>query len=270
MIAALQMYDWAEVRPRTDAFWARVQAALHVEGIEAPALLSRPDDIASPWPAPDLVIGQTCGLPYISGRCGSAVVIGRPCYGVEGAEGATYRSALIGRADEDGELAAFRGRHAAINETGSQSGCNALAVEILRQKLDPGRGFFSKVTFSGSHRASAGLVADRKADIAAIDAVAWALFQELEPVRAARLRVIAWTTAMPSLPFICGTDHAAHRPALYGALHQATLDLAPQGASVTPGIPVDVLPADDEDYDPIRKMASRIRGLRLAPNMPPL
>ena len=72
MIAALQMYDWPEVAARTDAFWDRVAASLSAEGIAAPAALSRPGDLAAAWADPALLLGQSCGLPYVAGRCGGA------------------------------------------------------------------------------------------------------------------------------------------------------------------------------------------------------
>lgn len=260
------MYDWPEVQMRTDAFWSRVRAALAARGIEAPEALVRPASLSEPWTKTDLLVGQTCGLPFVSGRCGNATVIGRPGYGVQGAEGGTYASAIICHAEEEGALAAFRGRIAVINEFGSQSGCNALADEVQRMKLDRERPFFGELLISGAHRDSARMVADRKADIAAIDAVAWALFEELEPVRHARLRVIGWTRNMPALPFITSPTNASSRSVLYDALLEAALASPSMGEKgPIPGIPVDVLPADDEDYTPIRDMAKRIKGMRLAP-----
>lgn len=266
MIAALQMYDWTEVQDRTDRFWSRVSAALSARGIDAPAVLFRPEEISSAWSRQDLLLGQTCGLPYVSGRCGNAVLVGRPDYGIEGAFGGCYSSVLICRAEDEGGLSAFRGRRGAINDLGSQSGCNALADEIQRLKLDGGRAFFGEVLLSGAHRASATLVADRKADVAAIDAVAWALFRELDPVRHARLRVIGETRTMPALPFITSRKNAHMKPALLDALLQAC---APSAAPVA-GIPVMIVPTEDDDYDPVRKMAHRVKGIRLAPNLRPL
>lgn len=264
MIAAMQMYDWPEIHDRTDRFWTAVASNLRAEGLEAPEHLSRPDDLAAPWTRADLVLGQTCGLPFVSGRCGTAQIVGRPDFGVEGAEAGTYRSAIICRADDPRTLGEFRGTHGVINEFGSQSGCNALADEIQRQKLDDNRPFFGQLSLSGAHRNSAQMVADRQADIAAIDAVAWALFAELEPVRHARLRILGWTRAMPALPFITAETNRTHKPVIYGAVLAAAL------AANQTGLPVDIFPADSNDYDPIRKMAARIAGMKLAPEQPAL
>ena len=239
VIAALQMYDWPEVQDRTDRFWDRVRLELIAAGIEAPLALSRPTEISATWTDPGLVVGQTCGLPYVSGRCGGAVVVGRPCYALEGAEGGTYRSALICRADEAGPLSTFRGRRAAVNEIGSQSGCNALAAAVQKAKLDRDGPFFGAVVLSGAHRASAMMVDSSEADIAAIDAVAWALLAEVEPARHARLSVIAWTRTMPALPFITAPAMRDKKNAIYGALLEAALAMdqtgLPRGHSASGG-----------------------------------
>jgi ABC-type phosphate/phosphonate transport system substrate-binding protein len=260
VIAALQMYDWPEVAARTDAFWAAVSAALAAEGVAPPPSLARPADPADAWCDPALLLGQSCGLPYVSGRCGGAVPVARPVYAAEGCGEGTYRSALVCRAGDKGPLEAFRGRVAAVNEFGSQSGCNALADAVRPL----GDAFFAEVVLTGAHRASARAVARGEADIAAIDAVAWALFGEIEPATRDRLTVLGWTVEMPALPFITAGAHADRAPAVFRAVARA----ARPGNPV--GLPIGVLPAADSDYDPIRAMAARVRGLRLAPAAPPL
>ncbi|MEM0990706.1 MAG: PhnD/SsuA/transferrin family substrate-binding protein [Pseudomonadota bacterium] len=248
------MYDWPEVQGRTDAFWAAVRASLPAD-LAAPEALSRPGDLSAPWRDPGLVLGQTCGLPHVSGRAGETVLVARPVYDVAGAGDGTYRSALICRADAPGELSDFRGGIAAVNEPGSQSGHNALLDAVMDVVLAASETpFFSRVVQTGAHRASAQAVAAGEADIAAIDAVAWALFAELEPAHHAQLRVLAWTRAMPALPFITAPRFADRVGELAAALAA--------GAEQTGGLcnPVAVRPAVDADYDPIRQMAAWVQG----------
>lgn len=257
------MYDWPEVHPRLDAFWTRIATALKAEGVEAPATLSRPGSIASTWTLPDLLVGQTCGLPYVSHRCGNAVLVARPDFDLPGAVDASYCSALICRSGDDAEnLAAFKDKTAAINEFGSQSGCNALADAVLDVSSD--QPFFGSVVLSGAHRESARMVADGICDIAAIDAVAWALFAELEQIRYQKLRVLCWTRPMPSLPFITAKRSAGVMDQIYSALELAC------GKDCPTPIPKGILKCEDGDYDPIRVMAARVAGLQLAPNTPAL
>ena len=267
MIAALQMYDWPEVHPRMDAFWAALSANLTTHGIEAPLTLSRPDRLSEPWTRPDLLLGQTCGLPYVAGRCGDAVLVARPDFGLDGARDGNYASALICRADDPAtSLSGFRGRIAAINEYGSQSGCNALADAVLDVHADAQHPFFATVSLSGAHRNSARMVAKGQCDVAAIDAVAWALFAELEPEHHAKLRVIAWTRPMPALPFITSPVNASRIDALREALAATCHAHADQSIPIPQG----VLKADDSDYDAIRQMAKRVQGLQMAKNSPAL
>ena len=265
MIAALQMYDWPEVHARTDSFWAKAVEHLVADHRDPPRELSRPEDMSAPWRDPDLYLGQTCGLPYVAGRCADAVVIARADYGVEGAREGRYASVLVCRSDAEGEaLRDFQGKTAAINEFGSQSGCNALADSVL-DVWDGDDPLFGKVVKSGAHRASAAMVADGQADVAAIDPVSWALFTELEPERHARLRVFGWTRSMPSLPFITASTDEGLQADLWHALFHAA-----EGTPPAPGLPHEILPAKAHDYAPIRMMADRIKGLRLAPDAPAL
>ncbi|MEL7000561.1 MAG: PhnD/SsuA/transferrin family substrate-binding protein [Pseudomonadota bacterium] len=264
MIAALQMYDWPEVQPRLDAFWTSLAQDLRDLGIDAPASLSRPADLGSAWNSQDLLIGQTCGLPYVRDRCGSARLLARPDFDLPGADGGTYSSALICRADDDARtLGDFRSRTAVINEIGSQSGCNVLADAVLDVSDADDVPFFAQVTRSGSHRRSADLVAAGACDVAAIDAVAWALYAEVEPERHARLRVICWTRPMPALPYITAHRNSDIEDALFGALAHGVLKHADSRHRLP--LPVGILAADDADYDPIRAMAERVSGMRLAP-----
>ena len=255
MIAALPMYDWPEAQLVNDRFWTAVADRFSVNGIEAPATLTRGRAPENIWTDPDLLLAQTGGLPLLAGRCGDAVCIARPDYRVEGAGEGLYSSALICRRGDARPLERFRGARAAINGYGSQSGCNALADALPGERQD----FFASVAVSGSHRASARMVADGAADLAAIDAVAWALFAGHEREAFGRLEVVAWTRPMPALPFITAPSRAGHAADLVAALDAAC-------ASVTgPGVPRGVAAAGIADYEPVRAMAQGLRGLRLAP-----
>jgi ABC-type phosphate/phosphonate transport system substrate-binding protein len=89
-------------------------------------------------------------------------------------------------------------------------------MNLLRATVAPlaaGTEFFESVDLSGSHRRSIEMVADGEADIAAIDCVSWAHLQRIAPERTGALRVLGWTEASPSLPFVtaAGTDAATLR-----------------------------------------------------------
>jgi ABC-type phosphate/phosphonate transport system substrate-binding protein len=78
-------------------------------------------------------------------------------------------------------------------------------MNLLRASIAPlasGARFFESVLFSGSHRGSVEMVIEGRADVAAIDCVSLAHFARLHPSAVAKLRILDWTPASPSLPFI--------------------------------------------------------------------
>ncbi len=156
------------------------------------------------WTDPHLVLAQCCGLPYVRALRGKVALIGAPDYGLPGCPPGFYRSAVIVRRDDPREtLDAYRGARLAYNDTGSQSGHAAMLHHIA--PLARERHFFTAAIETGSHAASAALVAGSGADIAAIDMVSWRLIERFR-AEAAELRVLLLTDPTPGLPFIARRD----------------------------------------------------------------
>jgi ABC-type phosphate/phosphonate transport system substrate-binding protein len=216
------MYDWPEVRPATDRFWNVMRDALRAEGIAAPESLDRGRDLKAIWTDPDLVLAQCCGLPFVRMLSERVELIGAPDYGLDGCPPGFYRSAIVVRGDDSREtLDGFRGARIAFNERGSQSGHAAMLHHVAPLARD--RQFFSEASETGSHAASAALVAAGGADIAALDMVSWRLIERFR-LEAADLRVLLLTDPTPGLPFIAarGADVAGTRRAIAAAM--AALD----------------------------------------------
>jgi len=57
------MYDFAQLRLATDAFWRAISTRLQDAGIDSPTALGRSPDYTSAWRDPRLIIGQACGYP---------------------------------------------------------------------------------------------------------------------------------------------------------------------------------------------------------------
>lgn len=226
-IAALPMYDFPELMPAHDALWSALKRRLAAHGIPAPAGLSRDLGHFASWRHPHLLLGQACEYPLAKYFQGVVRLVATPCYTAPGCLGPSYRSAIVVRHDDPAmNLADLRGRRCAVNESDSNSGMNLLRAAIA--PLARGGRFFSAVTSSGSHRNSAALVADGRADAAALDCVSWAHFQNLYPAATGKLRVIAWTEAAPSLPLITAagssdTTLAALRASLAAVIADETL-----------------------------------------------
>ncbi len=204
MIASLTMYRRPELEAEHDRLWAQIRDGLRLAGIKAPDRLSQDAEEAQVWEDPDLVLSQTCGMPYRLGLDKKVRLVGTPDYGLEGCPPGYYRSALVVRRDDPRRaLKEFRNARFAFNDSHSQSGHAAAYWHTAAE------GFWFKTRIrTGQHRLSALAVSEDEADIAAIDAVSWRLMQAYEPF-AEYLRVLDWTTPTPGLPLITGQGNDA-------------------------------------------------------------
>ena len=216
MIASLPMYDRPETAAANDALWSAIRDALGY----GPETLERDGDLWAHWQSPDLLFSQTCGYPYRARLHGAVQLLGTPDHDLPGCPPGHYNAVLIIRrqdprtAPEDFANAPF-----AFNEPLSQSGWAA------PQTWSAARGFaFTRPVQTGGHHASARAVAKGAADIAAIDALTWALIQRHD-AHASGLREIARTDPTPALPYISGSGRDA--AALTGAIETAIASLAP-------------------------------------------
>ena len=222
-VAGLPMYDWPEVHEEVDALWAAIAERLRATGVDAPDGLWRPDHVGDLWVAPNLLVGQVCGLDVVGDLRGRVEVLGALDYAVEGCAPGDYRSVLVCRAGDPAvDLAGCRGRRAAINGRESQSGHGAL-LESVAPLAEGGR-FFGEVVETGSHRESMLAVVEGRADLAAIDAVAWSLAASHEPA-VDDLRIIGWTEPLPAPPLVVGWAQAGLRDTVNSAVADAVASL---------------------------------------------
>ena len=239
MIASLMMYARPELVEAHHAYWAAIRGALARRGIDSPQVLS--NDVAEfdVWRAPDLVLSQTCGLPYRAYLSDDVTLVGTPDFGLPGCPAGYYNSAIVVRKDDErSTLEAFADARFTYNQNISQSGY--AAIYFLAQES----GFwFSDRVESGGHVTSARMVAERQADIAAIDAQTWRNICRFDAF-AAKLRVLAMTPPTPSLPYI--SAKGVNAAALFGAVAEAieTLDDASRQALDLHGF----IPIPKEDY----------------------
>lgn len=220
MIACLPMYDWAEMRPATDRFWALIRDRLRARGIDAPDTLHR-GERWDDWRAPDLLLSQTCGYPYRTALHGHVALVGTPDYGLPDAPPGHYYSQLIVRHGEGSDWRDYLGGVLAINGHDSQSGWAAPQNHAAPEGLS-----FTRQLVTGAHVASAAAVAEGQADIAAIDAVTWRLLARYRSDLAQELTVIARTAPTPGLPLISApsNDSAALAAVVSAAIAALTED----------------------------------------------
>ena len=205
-------------RPSVLAMWQGIADHLCAAGVpDVPTALIWPDDMASHWLAPELLLSQACGFPLVTILDQRVQVVGAFHYEAPGCDGVLNRSQLVVRADDPARtLDDLRGRRVAINGTDSQSGYNSLRA-LLAPLVHGGR-FFSATHVSGAHHLSVLAVRDGLADVASIDCVSLAGFQKHRPDITAGTRVLAQSAAYPGLPLITA---AATPPDTMSALRDA-------------------------------------------------
>lgn len=219
------MYDHPAQRAANDRLWAAMAGSLRSEGVaDVPETLDRSRDVHALWRDPSLLFGQTCGYPLIADSSLALRVLALPVYATQGCVGATHTSVIVARADDVGtSLDNFLQRRAAVNDRRSNTGMN-----LLRAMIAPVAGegaFFASVTETGSHRASMIAVGAGQADIAAIDCVTYAAIAHFEPAVTAALRIVAYSPASPTLPFVtAASTSAATVAALRAALDRVMVD----------------------------------------------
>jgi ABC-type phosphate/phosphonate transport system substrate-binding protein len=258
-VAFLPMYAVRGTRQHADTLWNCLRDALRDSGIEAPDHISDFESRLAGWSHPDLILGQTCGLPYISRLCDAVELVGTPDYGVEDCPAGFYHSTLVvSAADARQQLSEFLNGTLAINGMDSQSGYGAImlaAAPFARQ----GR-FFGRAIRTGSHEASMRLVAKGVADIAAIDSVTWRMSRQFDP-GISGVRSIGTTEPTPGLPFIA----AAGRPSakLFDAVRAGIASLPPETREAF-GLR-DLLPFRRADYEVIKTNLARAEVVHSLP-----
>jgi ABC-type phosphate/phosphonate transport system substrate-binding protein len=203
MIASLPMYDLPPTMAANDRLWAGIRAGL---GAGPDALTRGVDDLMAQWLSPDLLLSQTCGMPYRTLLHDRVTLVGTPDFGVEGCQPGYYRSVLVAHADDARTgFDQFDGATLAYNETISQSGWAAPLnhAKSIGLTLRP-------AVHTGGHRLSLMAVAEGRAEIAALDAVSWGLFRGYLPA-AQQVKVVGMTEPTPGLPYITASGRDAGR-----------------------------------------------------------
>lgn len=195
MVAALSMYDMPHQTEANDALWHAIRHALG----HGPQRLSRDVDLWNIWTDPQLVLAQTCGLPYRAHLFRQVSLVSTPDYGLPDCAPGYYCSVLVMQKNGPQTLSDCDAIRFAYNDGLSQSGWNApqaylhaLGVPIV--PLSP----------TGSHLESARAVAEGRADLASLDAVTWRNLCHACPALVAGLQPVAHTDPTPGLPLITG------------------------------------------------------------------
>jgi ABC-type phosphate/phosphonate transport system substrate-binding protein len=260
-IAFLPMYGVRGARDHADTLWNCLRDSLHGNGFEAPEQVATITPRIDGWLHPDLILGQTCGLPYITKLCDRVELVGAPDYGVEGCAPGFYHSTLVVSAtDQRQHLSDFLGGTFAVNGEDSQSGYAAMMRETV-PFAKSGR-FFGRAIHTGSHDASMRLVASGHADIAAIDSVTWRISRQFDSATEG-LRSIGTTEPTPGLPFIAAKGRWDGR--LLDTVRAGVASL-PEATRQAFGLR-DVLPFRRDDYEVIKTNLAQAEAVHSLPEL---
>lgn len=244
-----------------EAFWSGLRVHMREAGFDPEPTLAAPSNLDAHWRDPNLLLSQTCGYPLMHALVGAVTYVATPVYRAPGCDGPFYSSVVIVRADERAtDVDALRGRRVAFNSRDSQSGYNSLRALIA--PIAKGGTFFAGTLETGAHRLSAEAVRNWEADVAAIDAVTWALLLRDEPERVAGLRVLRFTAPAPSLPLVTVAGAQSEvlrrlRASLVAASHDPTLASA-RAALLLDGF--EVLPLQAYAVIPEMRRSAEIAG----------
>lgn len=199
-IVSLPMYDSDAMQGAHDLWWQVLKDELQDAGFDPPAHLHVGAELLKVWSSPSLLLGQTCGLPYVRYLRDKVQLVATPDYALDGCEPGWYRSVIIVRHDDPRQsLVDFAQSTAAINSLDSYSGCIAFRHHLIN--LFGMERFFAQIQITASHAASMQAVVSNSADVAAIDAVSWRSLSANTAVAGA-LRVLTFTAPAPGLPIV--------------------------------------------------------------------
>ncbi len=189
MITTLPMYDRPETRAANDRFYSLFRRHFS----NAPENLNRDNPH---WLAPNLLLSQTCSLPYRAALHTDVNLVATPVHAIDCPAGLYFSAVVVRKDDPRLDFLAFANSDLAINSRLSQSGWAAIDQLARDTKIT-----FKTITETGSHQASAQAVADGHCDIAAIDVVTWTMMKRWDGFTQ-NLRVLTETQPTPALPYI--------------------------------------------------------------------
>ena len=219
MIASLSMYERPELKFYQNKYWYEIRKSLRKKNLPAPKQLTSKGLGLEFWKKPDLILSQTCGLPFRKYLYKKVKLVGTPDYKIKGCPPGYYLSCFVVRkTDNRKNLFDYNDSMFAFNEKDSQSGYFA----PLRHVNDQGFSF-KKFHETGSHKNSVKSVIDGLADIASIDIVTLDYMKKFD-VFTKNLKVLEKTIPTPGLPYI--TSNNFNRELVFDAICEALNNLS--------------------------------------------
>ncbi len=178
--------------------------------------------------APNLIAVQTCGYPLLHKWATTHDPIAAAVFDCKGCVGTQYSSWFVTHVNHPADrLEQFQHQRAAMSGIHSNSGMNVLrfAISQLPKKKRVDGTFFSEVKVSGGHWQSLEMIASEQADLAAIDAVSYALALKAKPALADSIKIVGQSEMTVGLPFVIPKTSTTRVNRLIRAMDQATIEM---------------------------------------------
>ena len=219
-LASFPMYDRKELVVPHCELWNLIRKGLLSMGLESPTNLIFGDEGITVWNSKNLILSQTCGMPFRTFLRGKVNYIGSPVYNIDDCPDGYYRSIfVVSRNSSSLKLKDFIDKKFAVNGFDSQSGYAAPYNHCVRIGS-----WFRNLILSGSHWNSAFMVSVGAADIACIDEVSWKIMKRYDKFSSSLIG-IEKTAPTPSLPFIT-VRYSEHVSQFFEVLGVAIKDLS--------------------------------------------
>ena len=211
------MYDFPEVQDSTEKLLAALVEAL--ESCNETAHVQTPDssvhaELMKMWRSNDMVLSQSCGLPFMEELHQFVNVIGTPLWTDVSDERGRYQTVIVVReALGISSIAEVQGMRPVVSNTQSLSGWCSLGVAIAEVTNDPS--FVRPFVQSGGHARSLQMLQDNNADFASIDAATFRLLKRHRPKLTNGLRTIGHGPVVPATPIIVSKSSTVDADELY-------------------------------------------------------
>jgi len=260
---SLPMYDFPEVAGSTARLVDALVEAYRAEGVEAAvesALPTSHHDLMARWSGPEMLISQSCGLPFVEDLVGFTHTVGTFCWSGVSDERGWYRTVIVVSPECDASgLDELEGARPAVSNTQSLSGWCSLGVAVaaVADRAD----FLRPAVLTGSHVGSLAALQSGSADVASIDPGTFQLLARHRPESVAGIRRIGEGPSVPATPLLVSRALAVpierSRQIVATALNAAGLSDARADIGIDSFV---VVP--DEDYvsaiPPLVEVAQRV------------
>jgi ABC-type phosphate/phosphonate transport system substrate-binding protein len=211
------MYDFLEVHASTMEIVGALAQGFVAIGLDAHTEIPNASvhaDLMRHWSGAEMLLSQSCGLPFIEELHTSVNVVGTPLWTDVSDDRGRYRTVIVVPESLDiTSIDQADGLRPVVNNTQSLSGWCSLGVALANATNHAL--LATPYVESGGHAASLQMLQDGEADIASIDSATFRLLARHRPALVNNLRVIGYGPLVPATPIIVSKSSVADTDEVY-------------------------------------------------------